>query len=238
MKSKIYVLISVILLLISCKEDNKIEYYDLGTEIYISGEMTSLDNSVEISVDNPLMNLTETMYVTHLGIVDPDDEESTPASTDLGNFSLSSGAGSINLTNAQLGIADIGWTANIELTSQYNGKPFYRTYSISVDDPISTTDPGITHRNDTTFYFKFAIEPVSATVTNVSVTTKVSSAGSYSAVSGPFNAVDSIGFMGSNYNVGDTIFVIVSGAAGTKTAMTYTQLIISPVSVKTRTSLL
>jgi|GEM_PF-2824691 len=228
MKNKIfYILLSFIFIAVACQEEDDYEPYNLGTEFYItSTNYTSLDDQVVIEIDNPLQNLTE-VAVTHLGGMTVEEESFDPPNADLGNIALNAGEGAITLTDAQLGMTTIGWTANFQFDAEYEGTPFSRTHSISVDDPISVEDPHIKHRSDTVYHFKFAIEPASATVDGVTVETKVSVLGTYTELAEPFNAVDSIPFTGSDYTIGtDTIFVRVTGTAGSKTETTETTLLV------------
>ena len=192
MKNYIILTISFVLFLFACEKEHKIEFYDLGTEFSVSGSgMTSLDNQAEISVDNPLKNLSS-LTVEHKGVTDPDDEPITPAITDLGTITLSDGAGSITLTETQLGISETDWQASLMLDGVINGKAISRPYSITVESPFSTEDPGIAHRNDTSYYFQYAVEPASATVSDVAIETKTGSKGTYAVIAGSWKAIDSV----------------------------------------------
>jgi hypothetical protein len=128
-------------------------------------------------------------------------------------------------------MTEIGWRSDFQFDASYDGKAIQRFYTLIVDDPISVEDPGVTIRNDTVYHFTFAIEPASANVETVTVQTKVSTQGTYVTLPGPFNAEDSIAITGSNYFVGDTLFVKVTGTVGSKTAETETGLAIGALSV-------
>ncbi len=234
-KNIILIIIAFAFFAMSCEKEHKIEFYDLGTEIYISSSgMTTLDNQAVVTVENPLQNLTS-VSVTHLGTVDPDDEDETmiaPPSSDLGSVSFSGGEGSVIYNETQLDISVLGWTAYLQVDGDINGKAFTRPYHITVESPFSTEDPGITHRADTAYYFKYDVEPATATVSNVTIETKVNSDGIYATKVGSWNASDSVGFVGADYNIGDTIFVRITATAGAKSDVEVAELIISPYSLE------
>src|SRR6056297_3377827 len=234
MKNKIfYILLSFILFTVACQEDEEFKSYDLGSEFYVSDNgYTSLDNQVTLTIENPLKNLSQ-VTVTHLGGLTTDEDEEgdlipfDAPTSDLGAITFSDGAGSMVLEDTELGMTEIGWTADFQFDAEYEGTPFSRAHSISVADPISVEDPQMKHRSDTVYHFKFAIEPASATVDDVTVATKVSSSGIWVVLPGPFNPKDSIPFTGAAYAIGtDTIFVKVTGDAGSKTATTETALLV------------
>ncbi len=230
-KNIIYILLLVFFGFSCGTKDADVEFYNLGTEMYLSTDgMTSLDVEAAISVDNPLKNLSA-VDVSHIEVVDPNDSTIAPPSTDLGTITMSDGAGSITLTEAQLGISEQDWTANLMLNAVIDGKEINRPVSISVDNPFSTEDPGITYRDDTSFYFKWSVEPVSATVSSVTIESKVGSEGTYTEIAGTWKAEDSVEFVGSDYVISDTIFVRVTATAGTKTDSEVTELVVSPVSL-------
>ena len=227
-KNILYFLITFLFLAVACNEEEKVDFYDLGSEFLISSNAyTSLDNQVTISIENQQKNLSE-VTIIHLGGLTADEDEFT--STYTSTISLTDGAGSVTLTDAQLGMTEIDWSADFEIEEVFNGKPFSRYTTITVDDPISFDDPGVTHRSDTIYHFKFAIEPATATVETVGVETKVGKNGVYAAVAGTFNAEDSIAITGTDYNLSDTLFVKVTGTVGTKTATSTAKVLFSPVS--------
>ncbi|MBN2820362.1 MAG: hypothetical protein JXP36_15415 [Bacteroidales bacterium] len=235
-KVQLYLMILVVFSIASCNKDKTIEFTDLGTEFLISSSgITSLDNGVTISINNQQKNLS-TIILTNLGGYSSElDENGDPVpftSNYTNSISLTDGIGSILLSNADLGISKIDESAKFQFDSEFNGKAITRFYNVVVEDPISVDYPSIAHRSDTVYYFHFAIEPKTATVETVQIQTKVSSFGTYVNVAGTYNAVDSISIVGSNYNVGDTLFVKVTGTAGSKTAFTVTPVVIEPKSVK------
>ena len=227
-KNILFVLIAFAFLAVSCQKENKVEFYDLGSEIYISStEITSLDDQVVVTVENPINNLSS-VTVTHAGTTDADGDAVTVPSADLGSVTFSGGEGTLTLTDAQLGLDGSGYSANIEVDAEFNGKPFMRSHHIDMASPFSTHDPGITHRDDTLYYFEWAVEPIAATVTDITIETKVGANDTYIEAAGTWAAIDSISFDGSNYNVGDTIFVQITAETATKTDTEVAALVIGP----------
>lgn len=230
-KIKYYLILSFIFFIASCQKDNEIEFTELGTEFLISGSYTSLDNEVTLSFDNQQNNLSQ-INVMHLRVIDNNeegnfnDEDTTDVQASLGAVPIIGGAGSLTLSDATLGMTEIGWRSDFQFDATYDGKAIQRFYTLTVDDPISVDVPEIKHRADTIYHFKFEIAPSSASVETVTVQTKVSALGTYSTLPGSFNAEDSIPIKGSDYNIDDTLFVNVIGTVGTKTASTETEIII------------
>jgi hypothetical protein len=227
-KIKYYLILSLIFFIASCQKDNEIEFTELGTEFLISGSYTSLDNEVTILIENQQKNLSE-IKLTHLGglttNLDADDNPIPFSSDYTATIPISNGAGELSIPDDDLGMTEIGWSADFQLDATYDGKAIQRFYTLTVDDPISVDVPEIKHRTET-LYFKFAIAPTSATVENVTVQSKVSALGTYTSLPGPFNAEDSIPINGADYNIDDTLFVNIIGTVGTKTASTETEIII------------
>lgn len=236
MKENIYIIIILALLTFSCEKENKIEFADLGTEMHISSNgMTSLDVQAVISVENPLKNLT-TIEIVHQGIIDPDAEDDdppiAPPSVNIGEITLSDGTGTITFTDAQLGISITDWTADLMFNSVFEGKDINRLYHLTVDSPFSIEDPGLTYRNDTTYHFVYAVEPVAASVTSVTVETKTGEQGTYvENVDKTYGAQDSLVIEPVNHgSPGDTLFVKVTATTGVKTDSVIAKLVIAALS--------
>lgn len=228
---KLYMILSLIFFIVSCEKENKIEFTELGTEFFISGDYTSLDGIVTFTIENQQKNLSQVVVTALGGLEDDEETEFEAPKPDLGTISITAGEGSLTVTDAELGMTIIDWTADFQFDASYDGKAITRFYNLAVADPISVEDPGVTHRNDTTYHFTFAIEPASASVDNVVVQSKVGALGTYIDFPGPFNAEDSIPIIGTDYSIGDTLFVNVIGSSGTKTAETETELVIGALSV-------
>jgi hypothetical protein len=233
-KIRYFIILSLIFFIASCQKDNEIEFYDLGTEFFISGSFTSLDNEATISIDNQQKNLSE-VKLTHLGGLTTDldaDDNPIPFTSDYtATIPISNGAGDVTISDADLGMTELGWSADFQFDADYDGKHIMRFFTLTVDDPITTDAPLVSHRADTIYHFKFFIEPVSAVVETVTVQTKVSVLGTYVNLPGTFNAVDSIPIDPADYIVGDTLFVNVIGTVGSKTAETETEIVIGPVTL-------
>ncbi|GET29990.1 hypothetical protein [Prolixibacter sp. SD074] len=221
------------LFMASCQDynaGNKVDFYDLGTEFFISSDgLTSLDNSATVSIDNQQKNLSS-LSVILLSSSDADGNVLSDTQKDLGTIDLTDGSGSMTLTDSQLGISDINYSASLQFSGSYNGKNITRYKTITVADPISIEVPDVNHRIDTVFHVKFSVEPVTETLSSVTVETKVGVAGTYVAEAGPFNATDSIEIKGTDHQVGDTVFVKVTGTAGTKSATSVAIVPIAPYS--------
>ena len=232
MKRIIYIFIVAIVLFSSCDRENELQFIDLGTEFVFSNSgMTSLDDDVTIVVTNKSTNLSE-VSLTHLGGTNADDDSFDAPSSSLGVIPISGETGSIVITDAQLGMSEMDWSVDFQLDAVFDSKGIVRYGSLTIDNPISTEDPHISHRNDTTYHFIFAVAPVSAVVTGVTVETKLFYDGVYAVEAGTFDVEeDSLAIPSDQYNVGDTLYVKVTATTGTKTATELTKLVISPKSL-------
>ncbi len=229
---KILIVISLIFFTFSCKKENdRIDTYDLGSEIYISNNgYSSLDDQVTFTVNNPVKNLSEVKVIA-LRIINPDEDILNPPVQDIGTISFSDGVGSITISSANLGITEAGWTADLKFDAVFNGKPFSRYSSITVDNPMSLTSPYIwapnddgdleetsvtVYQNDNVQYIKYDVEPYHATVESTTIETKVGANGTYSDVTGSFDPFkDSLEIIGSNYNANDTVYYRFTSKSGT-----------------------
>lgn len=154
-----------------------------------------------------------------------------------GTVAITNGEGLFTVSSSVLGISAIDDEASFTLMANSEGTPTY-SYSVTVEDPISVEDPGLMHSADN-YYFKWAIEPVAATVSDVKIETKVNIGGTYSEVLGTFNPEDSLALMGTDYAIDvDTIYVKVTATAGTKTSTKITKLTVVPYTFENVTSVM
>ncbi len=212
---KIYMLLPLIFFMASCQKDHDVEIVNLGSEFFITeSAITSLDTEITITIENQQKNLAQ-VTATLL----PD--------TDLGSIQLTDGAGSETYTDAQTGLTEIGDEGSFKFGAEHNGMAFSRSTTITVEDPISIEAPEVVRSADIS-YLHFSIEPAVATVDGVVVQTKLFTGGTYENATGDFNAIDSLGIIGADFNLYDTLFVKVTGTAGTKTAETVTKIVIMP----------
>ena len=128
-KTLLYTLASIGLLATSCQEKNEIEYTNLGSEFFISDSgLTSLDAKTTISIANDQKNLsTVELFSTDLS---------------LGEVMLADGAGSMDLTLAQLGVADIEDEVILTGKAVIDGAPFERMHTVVVGDATSFETSG------------------------------------------------------------------------------------------------
>ena len=128
-KTLLYTLASISLLATSCQEKNEIEFTSLGSEFFISDSgLTSLDAKTTVSIANDQKNLSNVeLFSTDLS---------------LGEVTLSDGAGSMDLTLAQLGVADIEDEVTLTGKGVIDGKPFERTHTVTVGDATSFETSG------------------------------------------------------------------------------------------------
>jgi hypothetical protein len=226
-KIKYYIIISLIFFIASCQKDNEIEFYDLGSEFFIhGGDYTSLDDETLIWVINQPANLSA-VNVTNMGNIDADGNPIIPASPYTGTISIVGDSGAINLSDVNLGMTEIGWTAKLQFSATYDGKTFLRYLTVEVADPVSISAPkGNVIESDTVVEFGWDIAPALASVETVTVQTKVSVLGDYVDLPGPFEASDSFEINGADYNLGDTLFVNVIGTNGDKSASTETEIVV------------
>ncbi len=215
-KIQLILFISLIFFVTSCQKKVVTPMYNLGSEFLISSPgYTTLDNQAVFDINNVSKNLSS-VSIANLG------------GSYTGTISIAAdGKGSVSLNDADLGLDATGASAKFEFDATINAKPFSRFYTLTATDPISIDAPTVT-RSSKTDYLYFDIAPVAATVTGVKVQTKVGANSTYTDVAGTFAAKDSVAIVGSNYNLGDTLYVNVIGTAGTKTANTETAIAIQP----------
>ncbi|OQX72830.1 MAG: hypothetical protein B6D61_13210 [Bacteroidetes bacterium 4484_249] len=225
------ILVTLIFFMVSCQKDQEIETTELGTEFFISNDgYTSLDTEVTFSIENQQKNLSK-IAMEVLGITDADDNSVDPPVTNF-EITLANGEGTINITSAQLGMTEAGWSADYSFKSSYNGKSIERFGSLSVKNPMSLTSPYIwtanddgdivetavtVYQNDDVQYIKYDVSPKRATVEAITIETKVNS-GDYTEVAGSFDpAFDSLAVVGSNYNANDTVYYRFTATSGSGT---------------------
>jgi len=222
MKKIIFYLIAVVFIAFTaCEEQDNIDRYDLGAEFFVSNSgYTTLDGEVSFTIDNISKNLPS-IEVTHLGGLTTEVDEKgnpipfDPPKTDLGTISVSDGAGSISVSSEDLGMTKIGWQANIQFKGTIDGKPIVRNSLVTVKSPFTLTPPELLH-SSTPVYFLYEIKPAITAVTAVTVETKVGYDGTYTPstpVTGENVANDSIALVGTDYNIGDTVYVKVTAKA-------------------------
>ena len=199
---------------VGCSEDEDRYAFQESAGLYISSEgLTQLDTEFTIDVEASNSKCTEVTF--------------TPG----GAVAISDGAGSLTLTAATYELFDVDSAASFEAVANIEGNPHY-SYDITVGDAVSVVDPGIMHSDDM-YYFTWDVEPVSATVSNIAIETKVGSAGTYAAVTGTFAAEDSTGFTGTDYDIDvDTIYVKLVATAGSKSTTKITKLTVAPKTFK------
>jgi len=201
---------------VGCEDEDLYPYTGAaGVEISSDG-MTELDSQVTFDITATNAKCTELTV--------------TMGTTALGTVTLTSGAGTYTVTAADLGISAIDDDAELTFTANTEKNPIY-TYTVTVEDPASFDVPDL-YLNDIEDYVYFDVEPVAATVSAVSVETKVGKNGTYAAVAGTFTASDSILVVGSDYSVGDTVYFKVKSEAGT---LTSESVITMPVKLYTYT---
>ncbi len=225
------ILVTLLFFMASCQKEQEIETTELGTEFFVSNDSyTSLDSEVTFSIENQQKNLSQiTMYV--LGITDADDNSVDPPVSEF-NIAISGGEGSVNISSADLGMTEAGWSADYSFKSSYSGKSIERFGSLSVGNPMSLTSPYIwtendedppeivetavtVYQNNDVQYIKYDVSPERANVETMTVETKVND-GDYTEVAGTFDpAFDSLAVVGSGYNVNDTVYYRFTAASGT-----------------------
>lgn len=196
---KILLNIAIIALIfaVGCDDDDERYPFTPGAGVHISSDgLTELDGQVVFDVTATNAECTEL----------------TVTGDASGTVTLTNGEGSFTASAADLGISDAEDVATLVFTANSEGNPIYE-YSVEVADPISTTAPTV-YESDEEVYLNFEIDPVSATVSDVTVEVKVNS-GTYTALTESYNAEDSVMIVGSDYALGDKVFFRITGEAGT-----------------------
>jgi hypothetical protein len=209
--------LSLIFFIVSCEKDNDFETYDLGSEFFISNNgLTSLDTDVIFSIENQSKNLTEVIMYK--------------GSDELGTIAITDGVGSITLSSSNLGLTEAGSSASFRFDAVFDGKPFSRSNSLTVGDPMHLTSPYIwsenedgdmertsvtVYQNDDVQYIMYEVSPKRATVGSMMVETKVGVDGVYTEVTGSFMPeMDSLPVVGANYSINDTVYYQFTAKSG------------------------
>lgn len=196
---------------IGCSEDEDRYAFQESAGLYISSDgLTQLDTQFTIDVEASNIKCTEVTF--------------TPG----GVVTITNGVGSITLSADTYELYDVDSAAYFEAVANIVSNPLY-FYDIAVSEAVSVGDPGVMH-SDSMYYFTWNVEPVSATVTGVTIETKVGVNDTYAAVTGPFSAEDSTGFTGTDYATGDTIYVKLTASTASKSTTKVTMLNVSPYS--------
>ncbi len=137
--------------------------------------------------------------------------------------SISGGTGSFSPSPADLGLTKAGDRASFTFTANSEGNPTYSA-SFTLGSPWALTSPGeILEDKTDDEYLYYKISTASATVTGVTVETKVGVNGTYTNVSNPDGwdtENDSIlAQTGTGYTYGDTIFYRFTATAGSATSV-------------------
>jgi hypothetical protein len=220
MKKIIFYLIAVVFVFAACEEQDNLERYDLGTEFFVSdGGITSLDSKVTINVLNQPKNIS-TIEVFNGG-------------DKIGDMNLTDGTGSVEIEAANIGLNDIDDEALLKLQGVAdNGNPIERFHYLVVENPISITEPGLTHNYDSTFYLMYRVETYSVNVDSVVVMGKIND-GNYDVVGRPdMGSIDSVAISPKalSLQIGDIVHVKVIAYAGAKSAVTETEMVVNPCS--------
>ncbi|MFP4025088.1 MAG: hypothetical protein ACLFVR_11250 [Thiohalospira sp.] len=196
---------------VGCSEDEDLYPYTGAAGVQITSDgLTALDNEVAFNITATNESCTE--LDVNLG------------GSPLGTVSLTEGAGTYTATAEALGISAIEDAATLTFIANTDKEPVYN-YTVEVEDPITIVAPDNLYQNDTEVYVKFNIEPVAASVTDVTIQTKVNS-NDPTDVTGTYNANDSILVVGSDYAIGDTVYFMVTGEAGTKSTTSEVSMIV------------
>lgn len=203
MKNKILSLLAILGIFISaCEKDYSVDYYDLGTEFFLSGsKVSTLDAQIQVSVNNLPKNLSSlTVY-------------KATSLENLGTVSIADGKGTFLADKTSLGLDLVGNSVSLIFEGQFDGKSITRSITVKHVSPFSIKLPNLIANKDISKLF-LNISPIFNTITNVDVQTKVGSNGTFTSYSG-VNAKDSIIFDNSNYSTGDTVIFKIVAATST-----------------------
>lgn len=221
----------------SCKED-EVSYYKLGSEFVVSTHgYTTLDNSVVLSVDTAFN--VSSLTVTHMGGFQADGKTAfVVPNTALGTLTVTNGVGELVVSDVNMGMNVIGMKSTVRFTAVADdGTDINRSLSVAVTNPFAITKPTVLNQKNADVDFKFKITPATATVTSVGVQTKKFYNGTYADVAGPFTTTGTVKINGSNYSIGDTIYVkVTASTAAPRTAVSVTKLVVGMYSYPTTTT--
>ena len=203
------ILLTSILVFFACEEDDEKFIEAAGVAVVTDGA-TELDNEVILSItaNNPMCTQIEV----------------TGDAT--GSVTLTNGKGSLTLSTAALGIADADDEASLTFTANTERNPVV-FLSITMKDPISITGIDELLHNSKVKKVFYEVSPVAATVSNVIIATKVTKAATYVDLAGTFDVEkDSISFVGTDYNIGDTVYCRITATAGSLTSEKETSFVV------------
>ncbi|MCK5824093.1 MAG: hypothetical protein KAG96_01655 [Ichthyobacteriaceae bacterium] len=131
-KKLIYTLVSAGMFAVSCQKEPKIDTYDLGSEFFISSNITSFDSKALVSIDNQPKNLS-TVEAFLINFKDGAYE----GETKLGDIAITNGVGTSTYSASDLKISKIGDEATLDFKATFDNKPFVRSHSIVVANAVS-----------------------------------------------------------------------------------------------------
>ena len=159
------------------------------------------------------------------GSVTSVEVRSEDGSMNFGSVAISSGEGSFETSLSELGITVAGSSADLRfVVTEASGDEVRYPFTVSTTDPIALTAPEGVVQNGEAYFFNFEADAAIADISDVSVLQKVGAAGIYAPVAGEFTTSDSVGIVGANYMVGDSVFtqVSITGNGLTSTAEAFT----------------
>ena len=132
----------------------------------------------------------------------------------VGTVSISSGEGTFTTALTDLGIEAAGSSADLRfVVTEPDGREVRYPFTVNTIAPVSISAPGELLQNQVPAFFNFEVSTENTEVSNITVEQKTGAAGTYTPFADEFTATDSVGIMGINYSVGDTVFVRVSATS-------------------------
>ncbi|MDE5421853.1 hypothetical protein L3073_06510 [Ancylomarina sp. DW003] len=210
--SKYLLLLALPFIFFSCDEESddfasKIENGELYRMDLSVKNPTTLDTKFEVVID--AYEVFDKLEVTYNG-----------TTTKLGEVTLTSGAGTFEDSYATIGLTKIGDSETLDfIYTNANGIKYIQTVDVELVSPFAITNVSGVIQDNMEHYLKFKAGATYATLTDLTLSAKVSDAGTYAEIVDKVYTVadDSILFKGMDYNVGDTVFVKFDAVLGTKT---------------------
>ena len=159
-------------------------------------------------------------------VENPEATEITVTGSYETSVSISGGEGSFTASIADLSLAAAGDEASFTFTANSEGNPEY-SFSVAMAHPMTVAAPEGVVQNAVESYLSFGVSTVSATVSAVTLQTKVGADGTYADVTGTFDvASDSIAVTGEDYNLSDTVYYKVTATAGALSSSVETYFVV------------
>jgi hypothetical protein len=209
-------LIALLLMSYGCQKDSEVDYYPATTLSLSTTSFSELDANYQAEVTSSRLDVTEVVFTLMDG---------TPLTT----VPMVNGVGNVSIPATLLAIPSAGKTVIVKMIAVVNGNDVQSRATITLYSPFTLSLPSMLEEGTMKAKSIIFMESTSgATVSSVSLTRKVSSAGVPYVYPNTFDVEkDSVQIVPSDYMLGDTLFFVVTTTSGSLTAQKSFSLIIT-----------